>query len=153
MKFVNVKDAIEFKDVWFAYRNDHFVLKNVSLKIKAGHTIALVGATGAGKSTIINLLSRFYEYNKGHILIDGVEIRDLDLESLRKNTGVVLQDVYLFNDSILNNITLNNPDIKFEDVVHATKQIGLYEYILSLPNGFNYQVTERGKAFLLASGN
>lgn len=146
IKFENVKKAIEFKDVWFAYRNDHFVLKNVSFKIGAGQTIALVGSTGAGKSTIINLLSRFYEYNKGQVLIDGVEIRDLDLESLRKNTGVVLQDVYLFNDSILNNITLNNPDIKFEDVIEATKQIGLYEYILSLPNAFDYQVTERGQS-------
>ncbi|WP_317899628.1 ABC transporter ATP-binding protein [Aurantibacillus circumpalustris] len=144
--FKNVQNCIEFKNIWFAYKNDHFVLKDVSFKIDAGQTIALVGSTGAGKSTIINLLSRFYEYSKGQILIDGVEIRDLDLESLRKNTGVVLQDVYLFNDSILNNITLNNPDIKFEDVVHATKEIGLYDYILSLPQGFNYQVQERGQS-------
>ena len=144
--FRNVKENIEFRNVWFAYKNDHFVLKDISFKISAGQTIALVGSTGAGKSTIINLLSRFYEYNKGQILIDGVEIRNLDLESLRKNTGVVLQDVYLFNDSILNNITLNNPDIKFEDVVNATKEIGLYEYILTLPQGFNYQVQERGQS-------
>ncbi len=146
IKFENVKESIEFKNVWFAYKLDHYVLKDVSFKISAGQTIALVGSTGAGKSTIINLLSRFYEYNKGQILIDGVEIRSLDLESLRKNTGVVLQDVYLFNDSILNNITLNNPSIKFEDVVNATKQIGLYEYILSLPGGFDYQVKERGQS-------
>ena len=144
--FTNIKESIEFKQVWFAYKNDHFVLKDVSFKINAGETVALVGSTGAGKSTIINLLSRFYEYNKGQILIDGVEIRDLELESLRKSTGVVLQDVYLFNDSIANNITLNNPEIKFEDVVNATKQIGLYDYILSLPNGFDYQVTERGQS-------
>lgn len=144
--FTNIKESIEFKHVWFAYKNDHFVLRDVSFKMNAGQTVALVGSTGAGKSTIINLLSRFYEYNKGQILIDGVEIRDLELESLRKNTGVVLQDVYLFNDSIVNNITLNNPDIKFEDVVNATKQIGLYDYILSLPNGFDYQVTERGQS-------
>lgn len=144
--FTNIKESIEFKHVWFAYKNDHFVLKDVSFKMNAGQTVALVGSTGAGKSTIINLLSRFYEYNKGQILIDGVEIRDLELESLRKNTGVVLQDVYLFNDSIVNNITLNNPYIKFEDVVNATKQIGLYDYILSLPNGFDYQVTERGQS-------
>lgn len=145
-KFETVKNTIEFKNVWFAYRNEHYVLKNVSFKINAGQTIALVGATGAGKSTIINLLSRFYEYNKGQILIDGTEIRNFDLESLRKNTGVVLQDVYLFNDSILNNITLNNPEIQFGDVVKATKEIGLYEYILSLPGGFEYQVTERGQS-------
>lgn len=146
IRFENVKKAIEFKNVWFAYRNEHYVLNNVSFKIGAGQTVALVGSTGAGKSTIINLLSRFYEYNKGQILIDSIDIRDLNLESLRKNTGVVLQDVYLFNDSILNNITLNNPLIKFEDVVTATKQIGLYEYILSLPGGFDYQVKERGQS-------
>jgi len=110
-----------------------------------GQSIALVGATGAGKSTIINLLSRFYELNKGEILIDGVDIRKLDLSTLRKSTGVVLQDVYMFNDTLLNNITLNNPEIKFEDVVNATKQIGLYDYIMSLPNGFDYKVTERGQ--------
>jgi len=144
--FSSVKQSIEFKHVWFAYREEHYVLKDVSFNIKAGQTIALVGATGAGKSTIINLLSRFYEYNKGEILIDGVDLRNYHLESLRKNTGVVLQDVYLFNDSILNNITLNNPDIRFEDVVQATKQIGLYEYILSLPGGFDYRVTERGQS-------
>jgi ATP-binding cassette, subfamily B, multidrug efflux pump len=144
--FENVKQEIAFKNVWFAYKEEHFVLKNISFKIQAGQTIALVGSTGAGKSTIINLLSRFYEYNRGEILIDGVEIRNLGLESLRKNTGVVLQDVYLFNDSILNNITLNNPDIKFEDVVSATKEIGLYNYIQSLPEGFAYQVKERGQS-------
>jgi ATP-binding cassette subfamily B multidrug efflux pump len=146
IKFESIKNTIEFKNIWFAYRTDHFVLKNVSFTIDAGQTIALVGSTGAGKSTIINLLSRFYDYNKGEILIDDVNIKNIDIETLRKNTGVVLQDVYLFNDSILNNITLNNPDIKFEDVVHATRQIGLYEYILSLPEGFDYQVTERGQS-------
>ena len=146
INFDRVHTKIEFKNIWFAYTNEHYVLKNVSLSIPAGQTIALVGATGAGKSTIINLLSRFYEYNKGQILIDDVEIRNLNLSMLRKNTGVVLQDVYLFNDTILNNITLNNPEIAEEDVIQATKEIGLYNYILSLPNGFNYQVTERGQS-------
>jgi ATP-binding cassette, subfamily B, multidrug efflux pump len=146
LKFTGVKQQIEFKNVWFAYRNDHFVLKNVSFQIRAGDTVALVGATGAGKSTIINLLSRFYEYDKGQILIDGSEIRDFELTTLRKNTGVVLQDVYLFNDTILNNITLSNPDINIEAVIEATKRIGLYDYILSLPGGFQYQVTERGQS-------
>jgi ATP-binding cassette, subfamily B, multidrug efflux pump len=144
--FESVRSAIEFKDVWFAYKEEHFVLKNVSFKIEANSTIALVGATGAGKSTIINLLSRFYDYNKGQILIDNQDIKSYTLQSLRKNTGVVLQDVYLFNDTIINNITLSNPDISFDKVVEATKQIGLYDYILSLPNGFNYQVTERGQS-------
>lgn len=144
--FERVKNEIEFKDLWFAYKNDHFVLKNVSFKIKAGQTVALVGATGAGKSTVINLLSRFYEYQKGQVLIDGTELNKYTLDSLRKNTGVVLQDVYLFNDTVMNNITLNNPDIKYEEVIEATKKIGLYDYILSLPGGFNYQVTERGQS-------
>ena len=146
LKFERVKSSIQFKDLWFAYQNDHYVLKNISFTIEAGQTVALVGATGAGKSTIINLLSRFYNYNRGGIFIDGVEILQFQLESLRKNTGVVLQDVYLFNDSIVNNITLNNPAIHFEDVVEATKKIGLYTYILSLPGGFDYQVTERGQS-------
>jgi ATP-binding cassette subfamily B protein len=145
IKFESIKQNIEFKHVWFAYTNEHYVLKDISFSIKAGQTVALVGATGAGKSTIINLLSRFYEINKGEILIDGIDIRQFDLTTLRKNTGVVLQDVYMFNDTLLNNVTLNNPEIKFEDVVSATKQIGLYDYILSLPDGFNYQVTERGQ--------
>ena len=145
VKFNGVKQNISFKNVWFAYSNEHYVLKDISFTINAGQTVALVGATGAGKSTIINLLSRFYEFSKGEIAIDGVDIRKLDLTTLRKNTGVVLQDVFMFNDTLFNNITLNNPDIKFEDVVSATKQIGLYDYILSLPDGFNYQVTERGQ--------
>ncbi len=144
--FTGVKNSIEFKDIWFAYKNDHFVLKNVSFKIQAGQTVALVGATGAGKSTIINLLSRFYDYQRGQILIDGLDIRNFELQTIRKNTGVVLQDVYLFNDSILNNITLSNPDINTDDVIEATKKIGLYEYISSLPGGFQYQVTERGQS-------
>jgi len=145
VKFNGVKQNISFKNVWFAYSNEHYVLKDISFTINAGQTVALVGATGAGKSTIINLLSRFYEFSKGEIAIDGIDIRKLDLTTLRKNTGVVLQDVFMFNDTLFNNITLNNPDIKFEDVVSATKQIGLYDYILSLPDGFNYQVTERGQ--------
>jgi ATP-binding cassette subfamily B protein len=145
VKFNGVKQNISFENVWFAYSNEHYVLKDVSFTINAGQTVALVGATGAGKSTIINLLSRFYEFSKGEIAIDGIDIRKLDLTTLRKNTGVVLQDVFMFNDTLFNNITLNNPDIKFEDVVSATKQIGLYDYILSLPDGFNYQVTERGQ--------
>lgn len=146
ISFRSVKQSIEFKNVWFAYKDDNFVLKNVSFKIEAGKTIAMIGATGAGKSSIINLLSRFYEFNKGEILIDNVEIKNYELATLRKNTGVVLQDVHLFNDTILNNITLNNPEITIQAVEEATMQIGLLDYILSLPNGFNYQVTERGQS-------
>lgn len=145
-EFKQVKQSIKFDSVFFAYKDEQFVLKNISFQIKSGETVALVGSTGAGKSTIINLLSRFYEYNSGKITIDDVDIRQYELDSLRRGTGVVLQDVFLFNDSILNNITLNNPDIQTNEVIHATKQIGLYDYILSLPNGFDYQVTERGQS-------
>ena len=144
--FDRVKQSIEFKKVWFSYIKDHFVLKDISFKINANETVALVGSTGAGKSTVINLLSRFYEFEEGQILIDGHQINNYTLETLRQNTGVILQDVYLFNDTILNNITLCNPNISFEQVIDATKKIGLQEYILSLPNGFNYQVTERGQS-------
>ncbi len=144
--FESVKQSIEFKKVWFSYIKDHFVLKDISFKINANETVALLGSTGAGKSTVINLLSRFYEFEEGQILIDGHQINNYTLETLRQNTGVILQDVYLFNDTILNNITLCNPNISFEQVIDATKKIGLQEYILSLPNGFNYQVTERGQS-------
>ena len=144
--FESVKQSIEFKKVSFSYIKDHFVLKDISFKINANETLALVGSTGAGKSTVINLLSRFYEFEEGQILIDGHQINNYTLETLRQNTGVILQDVYLFNDTILNNITLCNPNISFEQVIDATKKIGLQEYILSLPNGFNYQVTERGQS-------
>ena len=143
-EFTKIHDKIIFKDLWFAYTNDNYVLKNINLEIKKGERIAFVGATGSGKSTIINLLSRFYEYNKGSISIDGKGIEEYSLSSLRKNTGVVLQDVFLFNDSIFNNITLHNPGINKEEVVKATKQIGLYDFIMSLPGGFDYDVRERG---------
>jgi ATP-binding cassette subfamily B protein len=145
-KFEGVKKEIELQNVWFAYRDDNYVLKDVSMQIKAGETVALVGSTGAGKSTIINLLSRFYEIRKGEIIIDGSRIQDYALESLRVNTGVVLQDVHLFNDSVFHNITLRNPAISMQEVVEATKKIGLYDFITSLPQGFNYQVTERGQS-------
>lgn len=146
LTFSAVKNAITFSDLSFAYRDEHYVLRDVSFSVKAGETVALVGATGAGKSTIINLLSRFYDYQKGHIYIDDKELREYSLSSLRQNTGVVLQDVYLFNDTVLNNITLNNPDISMERVEEATRQIGLFDYIQSLPGGFGYQVTERGQS-------
>ncbi len=142
--FNGVNGNIEFKNVWFAYNDENYVLKDISFKIDAGQTVALVGATGAGKSTIINLLSKFYEINKGEILVDNVNIDNYKLEELRKNTGVVLQDVHLFNDSIFNNITLNNPAITLEKVIDASKQIGLHDFIMSLPDGYGYIVKERG---------
>lgn len=144
LEFTKINEKIEFKNLWFAYVGDNYVLKNIDLEIAKGERIAFVGATGSGKTTMINLLSRFYEHSKGIISIDGKSIEAYSLASLRKNTGVVLQDVFLFNDSIFNNITLHNPEISKDAVINATKQIGLYEFIMSLPGGFDYEVRERG---------
>lgn len=143
-KTEKVKGNIEFKNVWFAYKEDNYILKNISFSIKAGETIALVGATGAGKSSIINLLSRFYEKSKGEISIDGIEITQYDLEFLRGNIGIVLQDVFLFSDSIYNNITLKKEEINYDQVVEAAKAIGAHEFIMSLPGQYEFQVKERG---------
>jgi ATP-binding cassette subfamily B multidrug efflux pump len=144
------KGDIEFKKVYFSYVEDEEVLKGISFKVKSGDTVAIVGATGAGKSTIINLLNRFYAIKSGEILIDNVNIKDVTLNSLRKQTAVVLQDVFLFADTILNNITLKNPDISEEEVQFAAKQIGIHDFIMSLPNGYQYNVKERG--VMLSSG-
>lgn len=146
----DLKGHIEFKDVRFSYIKDEEVLRGISLDVKAGQTIAIVGATGAGKSTIINLLSRFYEIDKGEILLDGVNIKDITLESLRNEIAVVLQDVFLFADSILNNITLGNPEITKQEVIASAKEIGVHEFIESLPGGYDYNVKERG--VMLSSG-
>jgi subfamily B ATP-binding cassette protein MsbA len=144
------KGDIQFKDVHFSYLEHEEVLKGISFEVKSGQTIAIVGATGAGKSTIINLLNRFYDIQKGSICIDGVEIKDLTLESLRAQIAVVLQDVFLFADTILNNITLNNPDISEIEVRRAAKDIGIHDFIMSLPGGYHYNVKERG--VMLSSG-
>ncbi|TBW30405.1 ABC transporter ATP-binding protein [Gramella sp. KN1008] len=141
---------IEFRDVHFSYVEDEEVLKGVSFKVNPGETIAIVGATGAGKSTIINLLSRFYEINSGSILVDGIDIKEMKLSSLRSQIAVVLQNVFLFADTILNNINLDKPDISEEDVIKAAKQIGIHEFINTLPNGYHYNVKERGA--MLSSG-
>ncbi len=140
----DINGEIEFKQVWFAYKDDNYVLRDISFKVQKGETIAIIGATGAGKSSIINLLSRFYEINKGQILIDDKDIKSYPLQDLRKSVGVVLQDVFLFNDTILNNITLHNPAISYEDVVTAAKKIGIHEFIEALPQSYQYQVKERG---------
>lgn len=141
---LKIEGKIEFRDVWFAYKEENYVLKGISFVIEKGRTVAIIGATGAGKSSIINLLSRFYEINKGEILIDDVNIRDYKLAELRKSVGVVLQDVFLFNDSILNNITLHNPEITEADVIRAAREIGIHEFFSELPGGYHYQVKERG---------
>ncbi|NRD19531.1 ABC transporter ATP-binding protein [Winogradskyella eckloniae] len=144
------KGDIEFSNVRFSYIKDEEVLKGISFNVKAGETVAIVGATGAGKSTIINLLNRFYDINAGAIKIDGTNIKDTTLSSLRSQIAVVLQDVFLFADTILNNITLNNDGITEEDVVKAAKAIGIHDFISSLPNGYHYNVKERG--VMLSSG-
>lgn len=140
----DVKGDIAFEAVWFAYNEEKWVLKDVSFEVKSGETLALVGATGAGKSSTINILSRFYEIQRGQILLDGVDIRAYDLDFLRQNISTVLQDVFLFSDSIYNNITLGNPHISREEVIDAAKRVGAYDFIMQLPGGFDYQVQERG---------
>ncbi len=145
-----IKGNIEFKNVHFSYIENEEVLKGISFKVKKGQTIAVVGSTGAGKSTIINLLNRFYSINSGKISIDNQDIYNFDLHDLRKQIAVVLQDVFLFSDTIFNNITLNNENITLEEVQNAAKKIGIHEFIMSLPNNYNYNVKERG--IMLSSG-
>lgn len=140
----HIKGEVKFDHVWFAYNGEEYVLKDVTFEVKAGQTIALVGATGAGKSSIINLLNRFYEINKGTISIDGTDIREYDLGYLRRNIGVVLQDVFLFSDTILNNITLGNPEVTEEMVWHAADLVGARRFIERLPGQLSYNVMERG---------
>lgn len=144
------KGDITFKDVYFNYVENEPVLKGISFDVKKGQTIAIVGATGAGKSTIINLLNRFYEIKSGVIAIDGLDVKAVTITSLRSQIAVVLQDVFLFADSILNNITLNNSNITENQVIEAAKAIGVHEFISSLPNGYHYNVKERG--VMLSSG-
>jgi ATP-binding cassette subfamily B multidrug efflux pump len=146
----NLKGDLEFKDVKFAYVENEPVLKGVSFKVTAGETIAIVGATGAGKSTIVNLLNRLYDINSGKITIDSKDIKTISVKNLRQNIAVVLQDVFLFADTILNNITLKNPDISEAQVEAAAKEIGIHDFIISLPKGYHYNVKERG--VMLSSG-
>ena len=145
-----IKGTISFDQLHFSYIPGEEILHGISFEIKAGDTIAIVGATGAGKSTIINLLSRFYEFESGTIAIDGTSIRDYKLAALRNHVAVVLQDVFLFADSLYNNITLFNPEISKEQVITAAKTIGVHDFIESLPGGYDYNVKERG--VMLSSG-
>ncbi|WP_298878819.1 ABC transporter ATP-binding protein [uncultured Polaribacter sp.] len=150
IKAEKLKGNISFKDVRFSYVENEEVLKGISLDVKSGQTIAIVGATGAGKSTIINLINRFYEIDSGTICVDDISINEYDLETLRNQVAVVLQDVFLFSDSILNNITLKNHNISLEEVKDAAKQIGIHDFIMTLPGDYNYNVKERGA--MLSSG-
>ena len=142
--------AIQFDNVRFGYIENEEVLKGINLTVNAGETIAIVGATGAGKSTIINLLNRFYEINSGAIYIDNQNISNFTLQSLRNQIAIVLQDVFLFADTIYNNITLNNSAILYETVIEASKKIGVHDFIMSLPDGYDFDVKERG--VMLSSG-
>ena len=146
----NLKGDIEFNKVRFSYVKDEEVLKGVSFKVTKGQTVAIVGATGAGKSTIINLINRFYELDSGVIFIDKIPVKDYELTSLRNQIAIVLQDVFLFSDSIFNNITLKNNQISLERVKEAAKKIGIHDFIMSLPNQYDYNVKERG--IMLSSG-
>ncbi len=146
----NLKGEIQFKNIHFSYNKSQEVLKNISFDLKAGTTTAIVGATGAGKSTIINLINRFYEINSGDILIDGINIKEFTLSSLRDQIGFVSQDVHLFSDTILYNITLNNRNISFDQIKKTSVEIGIHDFIMSLPNGYNYNVRERG--IMLSTG-
>ena len=146
----NVLGNIRFNDVRFSYLEDEEVLHGINFDVKVGETVAIVGATGAGKSTIINLLNRFYEIDSGAILIDGINIKDYKLASLRRNIAIVLQDVFLFADTIANNISLKNEGVSMETIEDAARQIGVHEFISSLPGGYEFNVKERGT--MLSSG-
>lgn len=139
-----IKGKINFEHVWFAYNEEEWVLKDINFEVKHGETVAMVGATGAGKSSVINLISRFYEINKGNIYIDDRDIREYELATLRKHVGVVLQDVFLFSDTIYYNITLGNPSITREQVMYAAELVGAKRFIERLPGGLDYNVRERG---------
>jgi len=144
-----LKGRIDFKDVWFAYKEDQYVLKGIDFSIGAGQTAALVGHTGSGKTSIISLLNRLYTAGKGEVLLDEKPLTAYTLESLRRNVGVVLQDVFLFSGSILDNITLRNPNISEAEVVNAAKLMGLHDFIMQLPGGYQYHVMERGATLSL----
>jgi ATP-binding cassette, subfamily B, multidrug efflux pump len=144
-----LKGSIEFDKVWFAYNDENYVLKNISFSLKAGETVAIVGHTGSGKTTIISLLNRLYHIQKGAIKIDTVNIEEYNLDVLRKNIGVVLQDVFLFSGTVMDNITLRNPDIPRERVIEAAKLIDMHDFIMELPGGYDYNVMERGATLSL----
>jgi len=144
VELTNVKGNIEFKNVWFAYSKEDYVLKDISFSINPGETIAIVGHTGAGKTSIINVLTRFYDINKGSILLDGIDIEKLDKRELRKYVSMVLQDVFLFSGNIESNINLNNSDINKGTILDASTAVGADKFIDALPNKFDEEVKERG---------
>mgnify|MGYP001252234648 FL=1 len=146
----SIKGLILFENVKFSYNKKDEVIKGISLKINPGEKTAIIGSTGAGKSTIINLITRFYEINSGKIYVDGFSIQDIELNSLRDNIGIVLQDVFLYADSIYNNITLFDKSVRKSDVINSAKEIGVHDFIMTLPGGYNFNIQERGQ--MLSSG-
>jgi ATP-binding cassette subfamily B protein len=149
LKAGHLKGKVEFDKVWFAYIDEQYVLKNISFTINAGETLAIVGHTGSGKTSIISLLNRLYQINKGQIKIDDTNIEDFHLDDLRARIAVVLQDVFLFSGSVADNVTLRNPAIKKEDVVKAAELIGMHDFIMRLPGNYDYHVMERGATLSL----
>jgi ATP-binding cassette subfamily B protein len=145
VKIPRVKGDIRFEKVWFAYEEDNYILKDITFKLESGESIAIVGATGSGKTSIINILNRFYDIQKGNIYLDDIDIRKFDLTDLRKHIGIVMQDVFLFAGTILDNIRLGNKDIPFEKVVEAAKYVNAHKFIEKLPDGYDTDVKERGQ--------
>jgi ATP-binding cassette, subfamily B, multidrug efflux pump len=139
-----IRGDVAFRNVWFAYNDEEWVLRNISFDVKAGETVAFVGATGAGKTSVINLLTRFYEINGGNIYVDGHDLKEFDLAVLRHRIGVVLQDVFLFSGTIADNISLGNKSITEEQMWHAADLVGARKFIERLPGGLHYKVMERG---------
>ncbi|MFZ2324684.1 MAG: ABC transporter ATP-binding protein [Ignavibacteriaceae bacterium] len=144
VKLDAINGDIEFKDVWFAYDDENYVLKNINLKIRSGETVAIVGHTGAGKSTLINILTKFYDINKGSILLDGIDIRKIEKHNLRKYISIVLQDVFLFSGTIESNINMDNEEISREKIIEAAQTVGADKFIVNLPNKYDEKVKERG---------
>ena len=145
IKADKIKGDIGFKDVWFAYDSDNYILRDINFELESGKSIAFVGATGSGKTSIINLINRFYDIQQGQILIDGIDIKRFDLKDLRRHIGVVMQDVFLFSGSILDNIRLGNKEITYEQVVEAAKYVNAHKFISKLPAGYDHEVKERGQ--------
>ncbi|SFQ44550.1 ABC transporter ATP-binding protein [Parafilimonas terrae] len=144
-----LKGKVEFDSVWFAYIEENYVLKNISFKVNAGETVAIVGHTGSGKTSIISLMNRLYQIKKGAIKLDDVNVEHYDVDVLRKNIAVVLQDVFLFSGSVMDNITLHNNEISREEVIEAAKLIGVHNFIMQLPGNYDYNVMERGNTLSL----
>src|SRR4030043_834234 len=145
VKVREIKGNIKFDNVWFAYNNRNYILKDISFKLETGRSIAFVGATGSGKTSIINLLNRFYDIQKGKIFLDDIDIKRFDLQDLRKHIGVVMQDVFLFSGTVLDNIRLGNKNISLEEVVESSKYVNAHKFIERLPGKYDYEVKERGQ--------